>query len=221
MMSVVAIGAYPKRNQQDPASPECREDSAYPADPDSEYGWEKLFAERLYRAFGKAHRLDVRIARLHNVYGPGNPWNGGREKAPGALCRKVAQARDGDEVEIWGDGKQTRSFLYIDDCLDGIRALMDSDCAGPANIGSEELISISDFALLIMRVAGKSLALRHVEGPVGVCGRVSDNRLMERIAGCPRISLEEGISRTYRWVTEQVDTARLRDSDSVSSLSRT
>jgi nucleoside-diphosphate-sugar epimerase len=154
------------------------------------------------------------------VYGPGNPWRGGREKAPGALCRKVAEARDGDEIEIWGDGGQTRSFLYVDDCLDGVRALMETSAPGPANVGSEDLISIDDFARLIMRVAGKRLTLRHVEGPVGVRGRVSDNGLMERIAGWrPRVSLEEGLSRTYRWVAAQVD-ARRREPGSVSSLSR-
>jgi len=211
---------YPKHNQQDPGAPDCAEDTAYPADPDSEYGWEKLFAERLYLAYRRTRGLDVRIARLHNVYGPGNPWAGGREKAPGALCRKVAQARDGGEMEIWGDGRQTRSFLYIDDCVDGVRALMQSDCPGPVNIGSQELIAIDDFAQLIMRVAGKRLTLRHVPGPVGVRGRVSDNRLMERIAGWqPRVSLEEGISRTYRWVAAQAE-ARPREPDSVSSLSR-
>jgi nucleoside-diphosphate-sugar epimerase len=211
---------YPRHNQQDPAAPDCREESAYPADPDSEYGWEKLFAERLYLAFRRTHGLDVRIARLHNVYGPGNPWRGGREKAPGALCRKVAEAGDGGEMEIWGDGGQTRSFLYIDDCLDGVRALMQSEDPGPANIGSEELISIDDFARLIMHVAGKRLTLLHVAGPTGVRGRVSDNGLMKRVAGWqPRVSLAEGISRTYQWVAAQLGQA-VRERASVSSLSR-
>ena len=145
----------PETQSAGTAGTDCHEDSAYPADPDSEYGWEKLFSERLYQAFRKNHGLDVRIARLHNVYGPGNAWSGGKEKAPAALCRKVAEADDGGVMEIWGDGKQTRSFLYVDDCVDGIRALMGSDCAGPVNIGSEELISIDDFARLIMRVASK------------------------------------------------------------------
>lgn len=202
---------YPRGNQQDPNAPRCDEDSAYPADPDSEYGWEKLFSERLYRAFRNNVHLDVRIARLHNVYGPRNPWRGGREKAPAALCRKVAQAQDGDVVDIWGDGTQTRSFLYIDDCIDGIRALMQSECAGPVNIGSEELISIDEFARLIVRIAGKNVTLRHVAGPVGVRGRKSDNRLMYRFTGWrPRVSLEDGISRTYRWVAAQVDAERPR-----------
>jgi GDP-D-mannose 3', 5'-epimerase len=211
---------YPRRNQQDPAAPHCGEDSAYPADPDSEYGWEKLFSERVYGAFQKTHHLDVRIARLHNVYGPGNTWCGGREKAPAALCRKVSQAREGEEVEIWGDGQQTRSFLYIDDCLEGIRALMESDCIGPANIGSEEMISIDDFALLVIRVAGKNLKIRHVPGPVGVRGRNSDNRLMQRATGWrPRISLEDGISRTYRWVAQQLE-AQWREATALSSPDR-
>jgi len=210
---------YPRHNQQDPLAPHCEEESAYPADPDSEYGWEKLFSERVYHAFRRAHQLDVRIARLHNVYGPGNPWRGGREKAPAALCRKVSEARTGAGIEVWGDGRQTRSFLHVDDCLDGIRALMDSDCAGPANIGSEELISIDDLARLIIRVAGKDVKIRHVPGPVGVRGRTSDNRLMLRATGWrPRISLEDGIARTYRWVSRQVD-ARRREA-AVPSLDR-
>jgi len=210
---------YPKHNQQDPTAPHCEEDSAYPADPDSEYGWEKLFSERVYGAFRATHHLDVRIARLHNVYGPGNSWRGGREKAPAALCRKVCQAREGEEVEVWGDGRQTRSFLYVDDCLDGIRALMESDCVGPANIGSEELVSIDDFALLVIRVAGKNLGIRHVPGPVGVRGRTSDNRLMQRATGWrPRISLEDGITRTYHWVARQVE-AQFQEAG-VSSLDR-
>jgi nucleoside-diphosphate-sugar epimerase len=200
---------YPRHNQAEPSAPDCREDSAYPADPDSEYGWEKLFSERMYQAFRKNHQLDVRIARLHNVYGPRNPWCGGKEKAPAALCRKVAEADANGAIDIWGDGRQTRSFLYVDDCVNGIRALMASACAGPVNIGSEELISIDDFARLIMRVAAKSLAIRHVPGPVGVRGRRSDNRLMWDATGWrPGTSLEEGITRTYQWVAAEVSAQR-------------
>jgi GDP-D-mannose 3', 5'-epimerase len=203
---------YPRYNQEDPAAPNCAESSAYPADPDSEYGWEKLFAERLYAAFRKNHSLDVRIARLHNVYGPGNPWRGGREKAPAALCRKIAEATDGGTVEIWGDGQQTRSFLYVDDCVDGIRALMESGCSGPVNIGSEEAIGIDEFARRIMRVARKSLTLVHVPGPVGVRGRTSDNRLLYQATRWrPRVPLEEGITRTYLWVAAQVEAERRRE----------
>jgi nucleoside-diphosphate-sugar epimerase len=202
---------YPKHNQQDPAAPDCREDTAYPADPDSEYGWEKLFSERLYLSYRRNHQLDVRIARLHNIYGPGNAWEGGREKAPAALCRKVAAAEDGSEVEIWGDGQQTRTFLYVDDCVDGIRALMASSLATPVNIGSVELISLDGLAALIARIAGKRLTLRHAAGPVGVRGRRSDNRLMSAATGWePRISLATGLDRTYRWVSAQV-AARERD----------
>jgi nucleoside-diphosphate-sugar epimerase len=196
---------YPKHHQQNPSAPCCSEDTAYPADPDSEYGWEKLFSERMYLAFQRNHDLDVRIARLHNVYGPGNSWCDGREKAPAALCRKVAQATDGGTVEIWGDGKQTRSFLYVDDCLDGIRALMESRSPGPLNIGSEEMIRLNDLAALIIRIANRKLTIRNVPGPVGVRGRTSDNRLMFQATGWrPKVSLEDGISRTYRWVARQV-----------------
>ena len=194
---------YPRRNQSDPASPCCAEDSVYPAEPDSEYGWEKLFAERTYLAYARNYRLDVRIARLHNVYGPGNAYDGGREKAPAALCRKVAEALDGGEVEIWGDGAQTRSFLFVDDCVAGIRALMQSSCPGPVNIGSERMISVAGLAELVMRAAGRTLTLKPVPGPVGVRGRTSDNTLLHAATGWePRVSLEEGIQRTYRWVSD-------------------
>ncbi len=202
---------YPRYNQQNPSSPRCEESSAYPADPDSEYGWEKLFAERLWSAYRRNHDLDVRIARFHNVYGSGNAWRGGREKAPAALCRKVSEAEDGGVIDVWGDGQQTRSFLYIDDCLDGVRALMESDCAGPVNIGSEEMISINDLARMVIRLSGKQLAIRNVPGPVGVRGRNSDNTLMHRSTGWrPRVSLEEGMSRTYRFVAAEVEARRRR-----------
>lgn len=194
---------YPARNQTDPEAPCCKEDSVYPAEPDSEYGWEKLFAERLYLAHARNHGLEVKIARLHNVYGPGNAFEGGREKAPGALCRKVAEAPDGGEVEIWGDGEQTRSFLYVDDCVAGIRALMRSECPGPVNIGSERKISILDLALLVAGFSGKRLTLKPVPGPVGVRGRTSDNALMYWATGWePRVSLERGLLQTYRWVSD-------------------
>jgi nucleoside-diphosphate-sugar epimerase len=197
---------YPRYNQTDPSNPKCAESSAYPADPDSEYGWEKLFSERLLLSFQRNHGLNVRIARFHNVFGPEGPWRGGKEKAPAALCRKVAAAAGSDTIEIWGDGKQTRSFLYIDDCLDGIRALMDSDFSGPVNIGSEEMVSINDFALLIADIAGKDISLQHIEGPVGVMGRNSDNALAkEKIGWEPQVSLREGISATYHWISAELE----------------
>jgi GDP-D-mannose 3', 5'-epimerase len=194
---------YPKYNQLDPDNPKCNEDSAYPAEPDSEYGWEKLFAERLYLAFHKNHGLNIRLARFHNVYGPEGPWQGGKEKAPAALCRKVAAATD--TMEIWGDGQQTRSFLYIDDCLDGILALMRSDFNGPVNIGSEEMISINDFASLIMDIAGKQLRMDHVAGPIGVRGRNSDNALaLEMTQWQPKWTLRDGTTKLYNWIVEQL-----------------
>ena len=196
---------YPRYNQNNPETPDCSEDSAYPADPDSEYGWEKLFSERLYQAYSRNFGLHVRIARFHNVYGPEGAWIGGREKAPAAICRKVAQAESGEFVEIWGDGKQTRSFLYIDDCLDGIRAVMDSASGTPLNIGSEEMISIGDFTRMIIEISGKNLLIRHTNGPQGVRGRNSDNRLVTRQTGwTPRFSLKNGITQTYNWVAAQV-----------------
>ncbi len=199
---------YPKYNQLDPSNPKCAESTAYPADPDSEYGWEKLFSERLYIAFMRNHKLNACIARFHNVYGPEGPWNGGKEKAPAALCRKVAAAKDGSSIEIWGDGNQTRSFLYIDDCLDGVRALMNSDFSGPVNIGSEEMVSINGFAETIIGVSGKQLSLQHVEGPVGVMGRNSDNALAtEKMGWMPKVSLKEGISKTFFWISNEMKSA--------------
>src|SRR5271155_2435261 len=169
---------YPEYNQNDPDNPICSEESAYPAAPDSEYGWEKLFSERLYLAYARNYGLEVHVARFHNIFGPEGTWQGGREKAPAALCRKVAEALRGGEIEIWGDGLQTRSFLYIDDCLEGVRRLMESKCQGPVNIGSEEMVTINGLAEIIMRIAGKSLRIRHIPGPLGVRGRNSDNRLI-------------------------------------------
>lgn len=196
---------YPERNQLDPDNPNCSEDSAYPAEPDSEYGWEKLFSERLYLAFHRNHGLEVRIARFHNIFGPQGTWRGGREKAPAAICRKVAEAADGSEIEIWGDGEQTRSFLYIDDCLEGVSRLVRSDWTGPVNIGSEEMVTINGLAEMAMEVAAKRLTLRHVPGPLGVRGRNSDNRLIaEKLGWQPSLPLAEGLRRTYEWIERQV-----------------
>src|SRR5690606_16630205 len=196
---------YPEYNQLDPDNPKCSEDSAYPAAPDSEYGWEKLFSERLYLAFARNYGMEVRIARYHNIFGPEGTWKGGREKAPAARCRKVAMAPDGGDIEIWGDGKQTRSFLYIDECLEGTLRLMRSDFTGPVNIGSEEMISIADFAKMIIEISGKRLSIRHVPGPQGVRGRNSDNALIrEKLDWAPQMSLREGIERTYAWIAECV-----------------
>jgi GDP-D-mannose 3',5'-epimerase len=196
---------YPAYNQQDPNNPKCSEDSAYPADPDSEYGWEKLFSERLYLSFQRNHGLKVRIARFHNIFGPEGTWTGGREKAPAAVCRKVAMASDGGEIEIWGDGKQTRSFLYIDECLEGVRRLMDGEFIGPVNIGSEEMVTINQLVGMVMDIAGKKLTIKHVPGPLGVRGRNSDNRLIrEKLGWAPSRPLREGLEKTYRWIREQV-----------------
>ncbi len=196
---------YPEYNQVNPDTPNCSEDSAYPAAPDSEYGWEKLFSERMYLSYYRNYGLAVRIARFHNIFGPEGAWNNGREKAPAALCRKVAEASAGGTIEIWGDGEQTRSFLYIDECLEGVRRLMDSDFIGPVNIGSEEMITINGLAEMIMNIAGKTLNIKHIEGPLGVRGRNSDNRLIrEKLGWCPSIELRHGIEITYRWIDEQV-----------------
>lgn len=207
---------YPEYNQMDPNNPKCSEDSAYPAAPDSEYGWEKLFSERLYFSYARNHGIEVHVARFHNIFGPEGTWRGGREKAPSAICRKVAETPDHGEIEIWGDGKQTRSFLYIDECLDGTRRLMDSDFAGPVNIGSEEMVTINELAALVMDVAGKKLFLRHVSGPLGVRGRNSDNRLIaQRLGWKPSRPLREGIERTYAWVHSQVHNQRLAAAASI------
>ncbi|NQT74335.1 MAG: NAD-dependent epimerase/dehydratase family protein [Chloroflexi bacterium] len=197
---------YPEYNQTDPDNPKCSEDSAYPASPDSEYGWEKLFSERLYLAFARNHGLNVRIARFHNIFGPYGSWKDGREKAPAALCRKVAQASDGGEIEMWGDGLQTRSFLYIDECLESVRRLMESDFIGPVNIGSEEMVTINQLAEMIMDSAGKKLSIKHIPGPLGVRGRNSDNRLLkEKLGWSPSEPLREGLNKTYPWIHEMVE----------------
>jgi nucleoside-diphosphate-sugar epimerase len=200
---------YPAFNQTDALHPVCTEDSAYPAEPDSEYGWEKLFGERLFLAYARTSALAVRIVRLHNVFGPEGVWHGGREKAPAALCRKVAEAPAGSEIEIWGDGQQTRSFLYIDDCIEGLRRVMKSEFAGPVNLGSEEMVAIDDLARMIIALSGKSLGLRHVPGPVGVRGRTSDNRLLRRVLDwAPGGRLAEGVAATYTWIEERVRLSR-------------
>jgi GDP-D-mannose 3', 5'-epimerase len=196
---------YPEYNQRDPENPRCSEDSAYPAAPDSEYGWEKLFSERLYFSYMRNHGVEVRVARFHNIFGPEGTWRGGREKAPAALCRKVAEVADGGEIEIWGDGEQTRSFLYIDECLEGVRRLMESPFTGPVNIGSEEMVTINQLAAIVMDIAGKSLTVKHVPGPLGVRGRNSDNRLIrEKLGWAPSCPLREGLERTYSWISTQV-----------------
>ena len=200
---------YPEYNQTDPNNPKCSEDSAYPAAPDSEYGWEKLFSERLYFAYMRNYGIQVRIARFHNIYGPEGTWRGGREKAPAALCRKVAVAPRGGEIEIWGDGEQTRSFLYIGECLEGVRRLMNSDFSGPVNIGSEEMVTINQLAELVMNIAGKKLGIRHIKGPLGVRGRNSDNHLIaEKLHWRPSRPLIDGLETTYAWVDQQVAKTR-------------
>jgi GDP-D-mannose 3', 5'-epimerase len=200
---------YPEHNQMDPLNPVCTESSAYPAGPDSEYGWEKLFSERLYLSYMRNYGITVRIARFHNIFGPDGTWDGGKEKAPAALCRKVAQAPEGGEIEIWGDGMQTRSFLYVDECVEGVRRLMESDFTGPVNIGSEEMVTINQLAESVMQVAGKKLSIRHIKGPLGVRGRTSDNRLIfEKLGWRPSRPLNEGLEKTYTWVAAQVEMAK-------------
>ena len=195
---------YPEYNQRDPQNPKCSEDSAYPAAPDSEYGWEKLFSERLYLSYMRNYGVQVHIARFHNIFGPEGTWVGGREKAPAAICRKVAEARPVDGIEIWGDGEQTRSFLYIDECIEGVRKLMESNESGPLNIGSEEMVTINQLAKLIMDIAGKTLPIRHIAGPLGVRGRNSDNRLIaERLGWSPKRPLRDGLQKTYAWIEGQ------------------
>jgi len=197
--------AYPAYNQEDPDNPKCSEDSAYPAAPDSEYGWEKLFSERLYLAYRRNHGLNTHIARYHNIFGPEGTWKGGREKAPAAICRKVAMANNGDAIDIWGDGKQTRSFLYIDECIEGTTRLLRSDFAGPVNIGSEEMVTIDQLVDLVADVAGKRIEKRHIDGPQGVRGRNSDNRLIrEKLGWAPSKSLRDGLEKTYTWIERQV-----------------
>lgn len=196
---------YPRFNQTDPDNPNCEESSAYPADPDSEYGWEKIFSERLYHAAQRNYQLNVRMARFHNIYGPEGTWNSGKEKAPAAMCRKIAMANQEDSIEIWGTGEQTRSFLYIDDCIDGILTLMASDCIEVLNIGSEEMVTINHLAEMIAEQAGKAISLKHIDGPIGVMGRNSENsRVKNAIGWSPKVSLAEGLIKTYSWIESEV-----------------
>ncbi len=202
---------YPEHNQKDPNAPITREDSAYPACPDSEYGWEKLFSERLYFAYARNYGMEVRVARYHNIFGAEGAWNNGREKAPAAICRKVAEADEGGAIEIWGDGQQTRSFLHVDECLEATTRLTRSDFAGPVNIGSEEMVSINQLAGIVMKVASKELTITNVPGPLGVRGRNSHNELIGRMLGWkPSETLSQSIEKTYPWVAEQVELTRAR-----------
>jgi nucleoside-diphosphate-sugar epimerase len=200
---------YPAYNQNDPENPNCAESSAYPADPDSDYGWEKLFSERLFQAFARNFGLQVRVARFHNVFGPEGTWTGGREKAPAAICRKVAEATEGGQIEVWGDGKQTRSFLYIDECLEAIDRFMKSDFEGPINIGSEEMVSLNQLAEIVIGISGKNLSIKNI--PVtceGVRGRRSDNKLIqEKLGWAPSQSLQTGMEKTFQWINQQVKEA--------------
>jgi nucleoside-diphosphate-sugar epimerase len=195
---------YPSHNQLDPANPLTAESSAYPADPDSEYGWEKLFSERLYASYARNYGIDVRIARLHNVFGPESAWTGGREKAPAALCRKVLESRE--VVEVWGPGTQTRSFMYISECIEGIHRLMASDYTQPINIGSARKISINELVELICKIADKPMEIRNIPGPLGVMGRTSDNTLIQQVLGWePPDNLEAGLAETLKWIELQLN----------------
>lgn len=208
---------YPEHNQLDPENPNCEESSAYPANPDSEYGWEKLFSERLYLAFNRNYKLDVRIARFHNIFGPQGTWTGGREKSPAAMCRKTAESSNGDEIEVWGNGQQTRSFLYVDECVEAVLRLMKSDFTGPVNIGSEEMVTINQLAEMAILISEKDIKIKNIEGeefktkygfkcPLGVKGRNSDNKLYrEKIGWEVSQPLIEGLRKTYIWIKSQVD----------------
>lgn len=196
---------YPEFNQTDPDNPNCAEDSAYPAQPDSEYGWEKLFSERLYLAHARNYGMEVRVARYHNIFGPEGSWHDGREKAPAALCRKVASAENGSHIEIWGDGKQTRSFMYVDECLEATCRLTRSNWTGPVNIGSDEMVTINQLAEMIIGLSGKQISIEHIDGPLGVRGRNSDNRLIEeKLNWRPKKPLIDGLRTTYDWISKQV-----------------
>ena len=197
---------YPEYNQEDPNNPLCSEESAYPAAPDSEYGWEKLFSERLYLSLYRNYGIGVRIGRYHNIFGPEGCWIGGKEKAPAAICRKVAEASDGSSIDIWGDGTQTRSFLYIDECLDATLKLVDSNFTGPVNIGSEEMVSINQLAEMVIRLSGKQLTINHISGPTGVKGRNSDNNLIRKELDWDySLPLEVGITKLYKWILTQLN----------------
>ena len=196
---------YPEHNQTDPDNPICSEESAYPANPDSEYGWEKLFSERIYLAFNRNHKMNCSVARYHNIFGPLGTWRGGKEKAPAAICRKVAEAENGSEINIWGDGEQTRSFLYIDECVEATIRLMRSDFAGPVNIGSKEMISINELARMVIAISNKNLSIKNISGPQGVRGRNSDNTLIkENLSWEPTMKLRDGIEKTYTWILSEI-----------------
>lgn len=207
---------YPEHNQLDPDNPNCEESSAYPANPDSEYGWEKLFSERLFMSFSRNYGLDVRIGRFHNIFGPQGTWKGGKEKSPAAMCRKSSELNNGDKLEVWGDGQQTRSFLYIDECIESVLRLMDSDFKGPVNIGSEEMVTINQLAQMAIDSSKKDLTIKNIDGdefkekygfkcPVGVRGRNSDNKLyIEKVGWSPTQPLKIGIEKTYNWIKEQI-----------------
>jgi nucleoside-diphosphate-sugar epimerase len=197
---------YPEHIQMNPNNPGLKEDDAYPAAPDSEYGWEKLFSERLYFAYSRNYKIPVRVARYHNIFGPEGTWKGGKEKSPAAICRKVAEiSSNNGEIEIWGDGEQTRSFLYIDECIEATRRLMDSDFQGPVNIGSEEMVTINQLADIAAKVSGKSIVKKYIDGPLGVRGRNSNNNLIrENLNWNYSMTLEEGIQKTYNWINGQI-----------------
>jgi nucleoside-diphosphate-sugar epimerase len=201
---------YPEYNQLDPNNPNCTEESAYPAAPDSEYGWEKLFSERLYLSYYRNYQMEVRIARFHNIFGPQGTWKGGKEKAPAAICRKVSETADGGTIEVWGDGQQTRSFLYIDECVEAVRRLMESDFTGPVNVGSEEMVTINDLVKIVAGVASKNIKIKNIPGPTGVRGRNSDNKLIsEKLNWAPSQPLVEGIRKTFKWIDKQVNVMEL------------
>lgn len=205
---------YPAYNQEDPDNPLCSEESAYPAAPDSEYGWEKLFSERVYLSLMRNYGVQVRVARYHNIFGPQGTWAGGREKAPAAMCRKVAEAQDGTHIEVWGDGKQTRSFLFINECVEATIRLMNSDFCGPVNIGSEEMVSINQLAQMVIDISGKDLSIKNIPGPEGVRGRNSDNTLIrEKLGWNYQQSLKTGLEITHAWINEQVRRKNYKDND--------
>jgi nucleoside-diphosphate-sugar epimerase len=196
---------YPSHNQEDPDNPNCAEESAYPANPDSEYGWEKLFSERLYLAYNRNFGMECRVARYHNIFGPLGTWDGGKEKAPAAMCRKVAMTQDGGTMEVWGDGLQTRSFLYIDECIEGTTRLLRSDVTVPVNIGSDEMIAINDLAKMTIAISGKDIKIDNIPGPEGVRGRNSDNNLIKELLGwAPEQPLQTGMEQAYSWISTQV-----------------
>lgn len=196
---------YPEHNQLDPLNPNCSEESAYPANPDSEYGWEKLFSERLFLAYRRNKNVKSFVARYHNIFGPYGTWEGGKEKAPAAVCRKIAAAQNGGSIEIWGDGEQTRSFLYVDECIEATTKLIRSDFHGPVNIGSDEMVSINQLVEIVEKIANKKVDIKHIPGPLGVRGRNSDNRLIyEKLNWKPSLPLSEGLKNTYQWINQQV-----------------